>query len=507
MATVNPARLQRGQRLLAEQLQTLPRPDVCPCLLITWITDAHDAKNALKNAPQPQMDRCVGRTLDTVWEWVTRPRTDDELHAITSMECTCSLEERRTLDHLPGSKRISATNMAPGWRLVYDCLQPGAKADQEDVVRLAKFHRRKQWPRSICSFVPHGAGDTLQGVCQWLACSPVPQVRAAVFNSINRMMLILQPLILPYLIVSPTSLLRLDDLASQSTRSSLLEEEPRVEEEKNLSDYIGDCVVFFNVIQHLLFNVFNENMRLIFHHDNPAKLLEVYEGAHVSICRAKALVQKLQATGTPGSARHPLVKAAEVLPQVEGCLENFAHMLSLDFPELEIFEISKQRRPNLLHREIVRCPPPIDERLRIELNRFHNFQQCCAPACFKATTQTPLKVCLGCYWMRYCSRRCQKRAWSNPEVGHRHWCRAVRDSQSMITSSLTTQHVHAGGTPAKVLSAEDEANAALVLKYLDHLMVLKLQALNPGAAIKGLDHDDPSKHAHTQEHIGCNCAA
>jgi hypothetical protein len=60
------------------------------------------------------------------------------------MECTCSLEERRTLDHLPGSKRISTTNMAPGWRLVYDCLQPGAKADQEDVVRLAKFHRRKQ---------------------------------------------------------------------------------------------------------------------------------------------------------------------------------------------------------------------------------------------------------------------------------------------------------------------------------------------------------------------------
>jgi hypothetical protein len=79
MATVNPARLQRGQRLLAEQLQTLPRPDVCPCLLITWITDAHDAKNALKNAPQPQMDRCIGRTLDIVWEWVTRPRTDDEL--------------------------------------------------------------------------------------------------------------------------------------------------------------------------------------------------------------------------------------------------------------------------------------------------------------------------------------------------------------------------------------------------------------------------------------------
>jgi hypothetical protein len=33
--------------------------------------------------------------FDALWEWVTRPRTDDEKQVVIGMKCSCSLDERR----------------------------------------------------------------------------------------------------------------------------------------------------------------------------------------------------------------------------------------------------------------------------------------------------------------------------------------------------------------------------------------------------------------------------
>jgi hypothetical protein len=50
--------------------------------------------------------------------------------------------------------------------------------------------------------------------------------------------------------------------------------------------------------------------------------------------------------------------------------------------------------------------------------------RCSGPLCLNtySSSGTAFKVCGGCWVSKYCSRRCQKRAWSHPQAAHRDIC-------------------------------------------------------------------------------------
>jgi hypothetical protein len=93
--------------------------------------------------------------------------------------------------------------VSPGWHLVVRCIQAAEKADDGDTLPpLNKLHRRKHWPRSLLSFLPHGAALTVQGLYQWLSCSPNAMVRSSLFNSINSLIYIMHSMVITHVIVS-----------------------------------------------------------------------------------------------------------------------------------------------------------------------------------------------------------------------------------------------------------------------------------------------------------------
>jgi hypothetical protein len=62
--------------------------------------------------------------------------------------------------------------------------------------------------------------------------------------------------------------------------------------------------------------------------------------------------------------------------------------------------------------------------------------RCYGPSCIttRSTPATHFQQCGGCHTARYCSRACQKRAWSHPGAAHRDMCAFYTDARKIRTT-------------------------------------------------------------------------
>jgi hypothetical protein len=197
-----PSNFTHVRRQLVQQLRALPSSDACPCLLTFYINHGDYALVLLNKTSRASTIQGVEKTFNIVWEWVTRPRTEDELQALIDMKCSCSPDDRSTPDHIAGADILALSSFSPGWCIITDCLQPGALATRALGMSFRQLHRRQQWPRSLGNFMPHGDADTLQGVCQWLKYAHDAEARRSVLNALCNMVNLARPLVVSRLIMS-----------------------------------------------------------------------------------------------------------------------------------------------------------------------------------------------------------------------------------------------------------------------------------------------------------------
>jgi hypothetical protein len=86
------------------------------------------------------------------------------------------------------------------------------------------------------------------------------------------------------------------------------------------------------------------------------------------------------------------------------------------------------------------------------LDSLEKAQQCCAHDCLSLISEHPLKLYTGCGLARYCSRRCQQRAWRHSTIPHHDVCselaRLCADmdiSKINITAELQKRMLMPGG--------------------------------------------------------------
>jgi hypothetical protein len=194
------APLLNARRQLVQQFQVLSVPNACYLRLYYWIKIGQGAGTTLDRLPI-EMDQYVKSMFDLIWRWVTTPHTEEELLALLSMEYCCSPEERQAPDHPSRDQlRAGTVETSSNWEVVIACIHIGSLAKMVDVVPLNKLHRRKLWPRSVESYLPHGAARTIQGLCQWFKHEPLD--RSRMFLCVTKMICIFRPLVASHLIVS-----------------------------------------------------------------------------------------------------------------------------------------------------------------------------------------------------------------------------------------------------------------------------------------------------------------
>jgi hypothetical protein len=459
-------------RNLLKQFKKLTVPHACAYLLVAWLNHEHAQDYAM---PEDQRQLYANRICGTAWKWVTRPRTEAELQTIIAMKCSCSLEERQKSSHALGEHLYSGVKIgfeSLGWYTAYSCFRLMVKVDGGDVLPLNKFNRRKQWPHSIHRVLPHGPSDTLQGICQWMKFNHPMFLRARIMNDLRIMLAILSPLLIPHFITSRVLLDGASHLPKvKQVITEVLSERATGSHKALLSEACQDCNTIVPFAHDLVFKYMNATERKIFHLQFPAELLAVYDGARSTSDFCRERVQE-------GEVRGPVAEASRELANFSPHITALRRMLCLDwsglYSDYKLFEQQYMNQPESDALDIPTAPPAVD-RLDRELEWLKHSPRCTAPTCSRTAADSRLMLCSGCRYMKYCSRRCQKRAWTHAQAAHRDVCVLLAKSDGFDVGGVESE--------LSISNDEDEAQASFILDHLEQLTLLKVQFLNPGANI------------------------
>jgi hypothetical protein len=462
-----PESYRHAERSLAKYLRQHPVPDVCVDLMIGWISYAHSAYNLIHQAHHSgdDIEKYLRRMWNMLWKWFTIARTDEELRAVVGMECSCSPEDRRQPDHLHGEK-VSATclDLDPGWRIVVNCTYPEQKIDRSEVQPINRLHRRSStWPQSVRAYLPHGASQTLQGIGQWFRVSPPLQCKLKLFQTLDNTLHLLRPLVIPYFV---TSSILVAGASHLSEALELLDYTNPSLDGREFSILVQECHAYIPLMRHFIFKIINGSERKVFHRNVQGELADVYQGSFLVARHATFVALKAPPEYQGPEELSLLAKTKEVGNFQEDIMALIRELywdcsergeILADPYQVEVLgPIAAQGRPQMA----------VTVRLRQELADIKTSQRCSAPKCLNSAADGRLKICSGCLIMLYCSRRCQKQAWSHTRVGHRSICPLLVEVRTWaLDDSVNTTH-----------SVENETKAALILAYLEQLTLLKLEA-------------------------------
>jgi hypothetical protein len=463
------------QREIETQFITLPTPASCVFSLIAWIGCCHRIRMFGQEKDQyPSWARkFITTTYNAIWNWVTKPRTHEEQLAILRMQCSCTDEDRDEPYHRTASNMYTKFRVAPGWQLVVMCVQVMQNAHDSGFVLLTKVHRRKHWPRSIQSSVPHGAAPTLEGICRWFNHVPPNTVRVTLFHGIYGLISVVGALVVPHIVECRSFLEGIYHISSAGRLLDKFQAEPGQQEEATvIGNLLQDCDGLTAVLSCLVTNVLNRTEITIFHQDSPARLRTAYDVVQRISGRAEELLNACTHQEIQVHDHDPMLDLGERLSRVNSRIRALKQRFYRHFPSGYASVPSLPRTRDRYNEEIQYTPssslPGVDEVI-VSLVRMKDTQRCIAPLCLNTAVDIPLRLCMGCHSVSYCSRRCQKRGWNNDRVGHRLWCSSI--------SELITEHVGLHCGLIAEISEESKTKARRLIQYLDDLDQLKMDVI------------------------------
>jgi hypothetical protein len=238
---------------------------------------------------------------------VTRPRIHEELQALIRLNCSCSPEERRSFTHTYAelySKHLEVVPGTEGCFLICTCIHCGIVDDKEEVA-LNKFHRRKHWPWSIRSILPHGAAPTIQGICQWMSWTSTQADRTEIFDCLEKILSILPSLVIPHLISSrpfQTCFAGLNHAAAQlfSEYQSSLKHQVQ---EQLLIDMLDDCTLGIQVVSRVVFKSGSQTEKRVLHQIAAPELIALYENSMAAAHCGYEMISSRSPPALPPSSR------------------------------------------------------------------------------------------------------------------------------------------------------------------------------------------------------------
>jgi hypothetical protein len=239
-----------------------------------------------------------------------------------------------------------------------------------------------------------------------------------------------------------------------------------------ISDLIQECRQYVPLMHYFIFKTLNETERKIFHHTAPDNLSVVYESIQLVLGCASSLVRQYR----PGDVRRQNQQAisamTEGVSQLQLDITALARELYWDCSTRGVFAFPHSTHADLLGSDVAQGRPqsPLKARITNGISSLIASQRCTAPACLNTVADGRLRACGECTHMRYCSRTCQKRAWTNPRAPHRVLCKLLADVAAFPIDTT--------------LSVEDDLKYSFILSQLEQLALLKLEALYPSIQLR-----------------------
>lgn len=363
------------------------------------------------------------------FEWVTYPRSDEELAQTSGgMVCTCSEESIAVRPaHGKGEEYIAREDAKlesrPVLALINLFLRGMPNCAHEKSLSLARKpgrpRKRSAWPNSFVSLLPHGPKDTLRGLLAWFRTDLEWRSRTSVTFALDVLILYHPSLIIPHLVVAPEFTYCVIQRTVGLDQGLLGESQTSPDAAmmiRNVTDHmrmllrlLDDFMMFASALH-----------RRLYHEYNPSNLLLAYQMMSV-VC--VYLMAKVPLRMGGGEIARPMNEAVARL----------GGLLLDDFPDVKHEETSEMtidsyREQMMQHRHTLDYVKW--ERLYRLLRYLDCTRRCDAPQCPMLATcilaSPHYKRCTGCIRAMYCSRRCQKSAWKDSPSHHRAVCSTLR---------------------------------------------------------------------------------
>jgi hypothetical protein len=478
MPTVSSQR--QAVRNIVRALQGQSTPTSCVYLLIGWIALVVDHGQPIAG---PDTAKLANRMNNAMVEWITRFQSREDLERAFNMECRCTILECSEQTHLRGESNYNKNARSPTgddhpklhlMALLFQPFESVIVTNDSYPPPVLRFSHRKQWPLSIVAMLPHGPENTIRGVVQWFKLSLRSVQRVYIYMALNAISAFCYPLVMPYV---ATCRPFLDLGITQAIRDDLILLDTPSSSPISITDYIvvwKNLRNLLNLLQLLLLNIAGEAERRIFHRMAPLQVLQSYEDM-LQIC--ESLERYLQLPGFRQNPRMSFFTADGVESSMQS-LNQYGGRLLVDCPHLMSVSTSKHHT-RFIHAQQQDNgdslkPQAVWETFSQIIAALEYAQRCAHPQCTNTVFSVPLKRCMGCSITLYCSRRCQKRAWTFQIGPHRTVCGIIRSACHRYDVQPQTKR-----TPnARLPSSFDVNEAMSIITHYNTIKQVQIETLS-----------------------------
>jgi hypothetical protein len=357
--------------------------------------------------------RIMHRTYSACFKWLVRPRSDSEIESLSRSQCVCKPPYMHPAIYEAGRQRLprnaqdEASLFLPFCTTIEWILRPFNTHDEDfdtdhALHRLHLLSRRRVWPRSVASMLPHGPGDTIRSLVRLLAVPLEITFTGFIFLALDCIVKFCHSLVVPYLVQSTGFMIHGVAVFSTSrfniptSKNSFTKEAQRTALIISINNLTSTLAV---VVSHYT----DETQRTVFHSKNASTMLRAYDSC-LKICSASTDGQEkmiqLQALG--GRLYSDCADSRYIT--VSASAQDLFHKAAPSFENTS--------------------SPFVWQRFILQLEYLQARQRCCAPGCIKTRLDGRLKTCGRCQRVVYCSTECQKAAWTHT-FAHQHVCGTI----------------------------------------------------------------------------------
>jgi hypothetical protein len=405
---------------LRHKLMDRPVPSTCPNelfghMISIYKSDGPKSKH-IEDGPHLDILR------DLAIRWIAMPRTLDEVTTLASTKCwyyvdachsngihnagvVCSAEHA-TYPQDPISALLE---------IFLDCLLLIKSSYAE--LGMFNMEGRKTWPTSVEQFMPYGPERTVRGILPWLK-APLHQRLASRFLAlVQKILEICAPVVLPFITATPCFLDAI--LAGLKLSADVLSSNQSAAQSSLDIDYTCgtrfDCIMALSATLCLT----NEVQIRRFLGGRAQELL-----VHVSemALRSTEIMGQKANQGILGEPKGPTVAQVNAM---KVRLAGICGSICDAFPQLHSSLTRRWQPMPLTYGRSAQGMLWV--RLIAFLLSLERVKRCRNPGCANVFWNSKrTRACGKCRRIMYCSRRCQRHAWSHPDALHREICAVLR---------------------------------------------------------------------------------
>jgi hypothetical protein len=400
-----------------------PVPLACPYDLVGWVNNVYTSGTMLNPEARGENGPYIDMLRDIAIGWVAMPRTLAEIRTILSSRCQCNPQHAGSRPHKHGAMFCAKSSGEDPVSILigmfFSCL---LRIRQFPMRRPFDLDGREDWPINIGQLLPYGAEDTMRGVLAWLKAPVSGRLATQIFNFTHLSMKICAPTILPSVIACHSLLDSLVNCVRSSAavffdNQSSIRWDPMFVAAYHLLQssitLLNDIVVLYA----------NQTQIHRFVGARGQAVLDAVEKGPDPLYLIMLRIQR-RAPGTPVGLNDAL------LSRMDDMYNDIGGAIYDAYPKFHSSTMSMARRWQPASKTFgLSVQHALWVRFVMSLRVFELVRQCRNPGCtnvFYHPRRQKDSVCGGCRRTAYCSRQCQKRAWTHPTAPHRIICGALR---------------------------------------------------------------------------------